>query len=412
MSSLKNANKTGITNVRRVLLDFLKSTFAADSTYTWTQNPANRKIDIVNEFDIVGKRKIEVYPKVVLTRGDIGLRNIGLNRAGDIDTLFQPDTKYIQDLASGTVVLNILSKQAIEAEILGEKIMYDILAYRDEIRWSQYILKITDISLGTIQPVTVNSDVRVYQVPLYIRYDKEINFAKTYDYYDVDLTIDGTRQHQTTDFYIFDNLVFFVDAPASGVDFEMSYYHRSNMSGITEVPLYPPDGARTVFPFSYPIYGPYYMISGVDFTIYEISGVDTFYNSSTLYKDLDVTFTQESGPRVHRQGHSYILPGQIDVEVGDANHIPPFYISNAPGQVTKLSKVTYSLNSGGPAYCSVLRNSSIVQSYSGLYVGVGAGTLDATDVYLQDGDSLAILVNRVENAPKDMSFTLFLDYIQ
>lgn len=410
MALLNDDSKIGITNIRRSILDLLQSVFAEDPVYKWTSNPNTRKIDIVNEFS-TGTPEIEKYPKIVMTRGDLSLRNVSLNRSGDRNIFLQPDTRHIQDLASGTIILNILSKQLIESEQIAEKVFFSLLSLKEEVRWSHFFLKFTDITLGSIQVVAQDSDIRVFQIPIYIRYDKEINFVKSYDYYDVEMYVGDKRQWQTTDFWIVGNLVYFLEAPSSGIDITMSYFDRDTMEGITESPLYPADGERTVFPFSNQIYGPYYIVSGIDYETYSASGVDIFYNSYTLYGD-DIQVTQEAGPRVHRQGHSYILPGYIGVTEGQINYVPPFYVSNAPGQVTKLSKVSHSLNYGGSATCHVLVNDSVVPAYSGVVVTSGINTLDATDIYLQDGDSVGIKVAEVNNNPQNLSFTIFLDYIQ
>lgn len=409
MTKLRNEKKIGIVNVRRAFLDFLQSIFYEDSVYTWRSDPNSRKIEIVNEF-ASKQLEIEKYPRIVLTRGFLGTRNVSLNLRGHTETLFQPDTKHIQDLGTGNLHFSVLSKSAIEAEQIAEKVFFSILAWRDELRASGYIFKINSVSIGSLAVVSQNSDFRVFEIPVNIAYDKEFNFYKTYDYYDVELTVSGLRKYQSTDFWIYGNLVYFNSAPASGVTISMDYYDRTTLSGVTEAPLLGANGVRTVFPFSYDIYGPYYIVSGLSVEFDSISGIDTFFNYYTLYDNIEIT--QEAGPRVHRQGHSYLLPGLIYPDVGTSNYIPPFFISNAPGQVTKLVSASYKVQSGGDVYCHILRNGNVISSYSGLLVNSGLASLDATDVYLESGDSISLKVAKITGSPENLSFTIFLDYIQ
>lgn len=410
MTSLDLNRVTGITLVRKVILEFLQAAFFNDKTYTWSTDPNATKIEIVNEF-ATKTLEIEKYPKIVLTRGDWAARDVAIGRKGHNDRLLQPDTRHYQDLTSGTLILNVLSKSSIEAELIAEKVFLSLMAWQEDIKETFIISSIRNLRLGSIQVVEQNSDFRVFQVPVYLQYDKTLQFVKSYDYYDVELTVDGERLYQSTDFWVFNNYVQFRYAPASGVDIQMSYLVRDTLSGVTESPTLGANGERQIFPFSYDIYGPYYLISGIDITIGDVDTLETFYNYYTLYGD-DITVTQEAGPRVHRQGHSYILPGYIVPAAAETAYIPPFYVSNAPGQLTKLASATYKIQTDGEVTCHILINGEIVPTYSGLVVNSGVQTTDADDIYLQDGDSLALVVAGIDGSPQNLSFTIFLDYIQ
>jgi prefoldin subunit 5 len=116
--------------------------------------------------------------------------------------------------------------------------------------------------------------------------------------------------------------------------------------------------------------------------------------------------------KVIRIGHTYAIPGEIKVPSGDTNYVIPFFVSLVTGQTAKLAKCRYRINSGTSVTCKLQKNGADITGYTGMSVTTTTAQTDADDVTLADNDMLALIVTAVSGTPKNMTFTLFIDYEQ
>ena len=113
---------------------------------------------------------------------------------------------------------------------------------------------------------------------------------------------------------------------------------------------------------------------------------------------------------VNRIGHTWAISGEIKVASGDTDFLIPFFVSLASGQTAKIVKARHVINSGTSATVKVQKNGADVTGFTGIVVGTTAGNTDPADVTIADDDKLALVVTAVNGTPKNMTFTLFLEY--
>ncbi|WP_205683760.1 hypothetical protein [Brevibacillus migulae] len=111
-----------------------------------------------------------------------------------------------------------------------------------------------------------------------------------------------------------------------------------------------------------------------------------------------------------RFGHTYAIPGDIKVASGDTDYIIPFFVSLASGQTAKFAKVRARINSGTSVTCYIKRNGA--DMFGPANVTQTATDWDVTDVDLSNNDMLQLVVTAVSGSPKNLSFTIFIDYTQ
>jgi len=111
-----------------------------------------------------------------------------------------------------------------------------------------------------------------------------------------------------------------------------------------------------------------------------------------------------------RLPHTWAISGEIKTQQGDTYFLIPFFVSLASGQKAVLSSCRHKINSGKSVTVTVQRNDSNVTGFTGLSVTTTATTTDPADVALANNDKIAIVVGGVSGTPKNLSFTLFIDY--
>lgn len=116
--------------------------------------------------------------------------------------------------------------------------------------------------------------------------------------------------------------------------------------------------------------------------------------------------------KVYRIGHTYAITGEVKVPVSDTDYIIPFFVSLATGQTASLVKARYRINSGTSVTCKLQKNGVDVTGYTAVSVTTTTAETDAADVSLADNDMLALVVTAVSGTPKNMTFTIFIEYTQ
>lgn len=109
--------------------------------------------------------------------------------------------------------------------------------------------------------------------------------------------------------------------------------------------------------------------------------------------------------------HTFTLSGEVAVAAGDIAYVPPFFIPVPPGQTVRLRSVRHRINSGTSATVKLTSNGTDLTGYTGIAVTTTTATTDAADVTLTNNAALALVVTAVSGTPKNLSLTLYLDYV-
>jgi hypothetical protein len=110
--------------------------------------------------------------------------------------------------------------------------------------------------------------------------------------------------------------------------------------------------------------------------------------------------------------HTWAVGGEIKVPSGDTDFITPFFVPIPAGQTAKLVEARYKINSGTSVTADIEQNGSGATGFTSISVTTTAASTDPSDVTLADNDVLALVVSAVVGTPKNMSFTVYIEYTQ
>lgn len=109
--------------------------------------------------------------------------------------------------------------------------------------------------------------------------------------------------------------------------------------------------------------------------------------------------------------HTWAIPGEIAVEVGDADLLIPTTIRPAPGESVYLAAVDHKINSGTSVTFDITRNGAVVAGFGGLVSGVVATYTNPADVALAAGDKVKPDVSAVAGTPRNWEATITLLHV-
>lgn len=147
------------------------------------------------------------------------------------------------------------------------------------------------------------------------------------------------------------------------------------------------------------------------------------YTASTAYRssswvpawtditDKPSTFTPAAHTHTLRLPHTWAIPGEVKVPSGDTDFIVPFFVPVISGATVRIASVRYKINSGTSVTCKVQKNGVDATGLTGLSATTTAATTDPADITLADGDQLALVVTAVSGTPKNLTFTIFVEYV-
>lgn len=141
------------------------------------------------------------------------------------------------------------------------------------------------------------------------------------------------------------------------------------------------------------------------YTLANLGGVPTSrtINSQALTADITINKTV-------RVAHTWAISGEIKVPSGDTDFICPMIVKLPTGQTGKLVSCRYKINSGTSVTIKITKNGTDATGFTSMSVGTTVAETDPTDVTLADNDVLVPVVTAVSGTPKNMSFTIFIDY--
>lgn len=106
--------------------------------------------------------------------------------------------------------------------------------------------------------------------------------------------------------------------------------------------------------------------------------------------------------------HSWTIGGEVKVASGDTDYIVPFFVPVPAGRYVTAVAARSRINGGTSATVKLQKNG--VDQVTGLSVTTSNTTHDFTDFSLADGDRINLVVTAVSGVPKNLTFTLYLDY--
>ena len=118
------------------------------------------------------------------------------------------------------------------------------------------------------------------------------------------------------------------------------------------------------------------------------------------------------GAQTFRIPHSWNIKDEIKVPSGDTDFIIPFFVSFTSGQTAKIVKARHKINAGTSVTCKLQKNDVDITGFTSISVTTTTANTDPTDVSLAEDDKLALVVTGVSGIPKNLSFTIFIEYTQ
>jgi hypothetical protein len=114
--------------------------------------------------------------------------------------------------------------------------------------------------------------------------------------------------------------------------------------------------------------------------------------------------------KTYRISHTFAVGDTISVPSSDTDFIPPFFVPAPTGQTMKIVGCKYIINSGTSVTAKLQLDGSDVTGFTAISVTTTAASTTPTAVSVTDGQKLALVVTAVSGTPKNLSFTVFLEY--
>lgn len=109
-------------------------------------------------------------------------------------------------------------------------------------------------------------------------------------------------------------------------------------------------------------------------------------------------------------GHTFSVPGELLAASGQDNVIPGFFVHVPEGRTATLVAVRHVLLGGTSLTATLHRNGNGITGLTGHTVNATATTSDPVDVELADNDYIQLGVSAVSGSPKNLSYTVFIEY--
>lgn len=107
--------------------------------------------------------------------------------------------------------------------------------------------------------------------------------------------------------------------------------------------------------------------------------------------------------------HTWHIPGEVKVASGDTDYVPGFTVNNGlDGQVSRIVHWESRINSGTSATVEVRRNGAAVAGPFTIGTSLSGNVI--SPVTLTSSDILTLVVTGVSATPKNLFFSLTIDY--
>lgn len=108
--------------------------------------------------------------------------------------------------------------------------------------------------------------------------------------------------------------------------------------------------------------------------------------------------------------HTFTIPGDVAVAVGEVDFIVPFFVAVATGRTVTLTRARHRINAGTSATVKLTRNGTDITGFTAISVTPTSTTTDPTDIALADLDLIALVVSAVSGGPKNLTFSLVIKH--
>lgn len=105
--------------------------------------------------------------------------------------------------------------------------------------------------------------------------------------------------------------------------------------------------------------------------------------------------------------HTWTISGDVKIASGETDFIIPMFVPVPAGRYANIVAARAKLNAGTSATVKIQTNGT--DRWTGLSVTTTAANYSST-VALADGDRINLVVTAVSGAPKNMAFSLYIDY--
>jgi len=265
-------------DIKYIFLNFVQQFFAKQTKYKWTKDVKTTKLIVAdkNTIDLgVATRR----PSIILNRGGFGWtytvrgqQGIGSAIYGNktflgqnIPSSNQTRNDSFTDLLRGSVSLNVLSKNGVQAEEIANILFTALTAYNSDLK-KKGIHQVISLTFGEEQTVRATAEIEVAAVQVNVSFVAKRDIQRSEKLNNCDVYLNGMLQLEGIDFQIITNgtQVKFLSAPANAGALQITYVEGGGGvigETITLANLGTGDGVTTIFtvPSAGSVYG-YYRI--------------------------------------------------------------------------------------------------------------------------------------------------------
>tara|TARA_Y100000592_G_scaffold61278_1_gene95751 strand:+ start:2576 stop:3505 length:930 start_codon:yes stop_codon:yes gene_type:complete len=266
-------------DIKYIFLNFCQQFFKNQNKFKWTKDVKTTKLIIAdkNSIDLgVTTRR----PSIILNRGGFGWtfsvrgqRGIGSSVYGNksflgsaIPSADKSKNESFTDLLRGSVSLNVLSKNGIQAEEIANMLFTALTAYNDDLK-KHGIHQITSLTYGEEQTVRATSEIEVAAVQINVAFLAKKDIRRGERLNNCVVYMNGIEQLESINFSVITNgtQIKFENAPPNGAALQITYADATTLNTIELANLGTGNGTTTIFtvPDSGTVYGYYKLLDEV-----------------------------------------------------------------------------------------------------------------------------------------------------
>ena len=130
----------------------------------------------------------------------------------------------------------------------------------------------------------------------------------------------------------------------------------------------------------------------------------------TRYQLVTPALNIVAAPPALQLPHTWAIPGEIKVAIGDTDFIVPFFVPVPAGRYAKLLGVRHRIRSGTGVTFKLQKYGVDVPGFVGITASTTTGLHFPTAVSLEDASLLYLVVTAVSGTPKNFTCTLMIEY--
>lgn len=204
-------------NIKYIFISFMQALFKTVGPYRWNPDPKISKILILDKYtqDLsVAKSR----PSIIISRGTIGwtFTNRGQDgiNAGILSGMSSlygyestPDPtskKAFVDLLAGSIDIQVIHKNGVEAEEIANFIFTNLTGFKDELRQAG-IYKISSLTMGPEQLIQSTSEPILHGLTVSISFQSQQPIIKSNALYYLQILLDTVEIYEDFDYTVISN---------------------------------------------------------------------------------------------------------------------------------------------------------------------------------------------------------------